>query len=239
MRQVTGVEDFEDRRWGSQDQVPMWRHRAALQLISDEPVLDIGGGDGLLLSLLRGRNCRDLTLMDISSVAVEKARAKGFKAQIGDVTKAFPFDDKTFGTACALDVLEHLYEPAAALREMARVAKSIVIVVPNFHYWKDRARVCAGRVPFSCRPRRGHVYWFNYATLSSLVCHEGMGIDRMLLGAFKAWSPAGRWLARARPELFAHSFAVKIDTADWTAVHPPPASDLNPKFDRTRVEAML
>jgi methionine biosynthesis protein MetW len=190
-------------------------------LIGEQPVLDIGGGDGLLLSSLRDRRgFQQLSLIDLSPVAVGKARQKGFDAIVGDVTQRLPFGDNTFGTACALDVLEHLYDPVAALREMARVARTVVIVVPNFQYWKDRVRVLCGNVPFSCRPRRGHVYWFNYQTLLDIVRHEELPAERFVVGAFRRLNGTGTMLARARPQLFAHSFALRLRTENW-----PPRSD--------------
>ncbi len=133
-----------------------WRHKLALELVLEEPVLDVGGGDGLFLSLLRERRgFTRLSLLDVSPVAVEKARRKGLKAQVVDIAGSFPFPDDSFGTACALDVLEHLYDPVATLKEMARVARQVVLVVPNFHYWKDRLKMLMGQVPFQCKPKRG------------------------------------------------------------------------------------
>src|ERR1035437_1190034 len=42
-----------------------------------------------------------------------------------------PFDDKSFDTAVLSEVLEHVDDPAAVLREAMRVADSIAISVPN------------------------------------------------------------------------------------------------------------
>jgi hypothetical protein len=49
------LQEFEDGRWSERDQELVWRHEAALELITEEPVLDVAGGDGLILSLLRDR----------------------------------------------------------------------------------------------------------------------------------------------------------------------------------------
>ena len=152
---------FENRRWLGKDQELVWRHRAALELVQEEPVLDLGGGDGLFLKLLQEKGFRNLMLLDISPVAVQKAHAKGLEAEVVDITKPLPFADKSFGTVCALDVLEHLYDPLCLLREMARVGRSVVVVVPNFHYWKGRLWMLLGKIPFQCKPQRGHVHWFN------------------------------------------------------------------------------
>jgi methionine biosynthesis protein MetW len=208
------LQAFEDRRWRERDQQIVWRHQAALELIRDEPVLDVAGGDGLLLSLLRERKGFDsLTLLDISPVAVEKAKRKGLDAQVSDITKPFPFEDNTFGTACALDVLEHLYDPLPTLQEMARVARRAVVIVPNFHYWKDRLQMLIGQVPFQCRPQRGHVHWFNYAMFGRLMTQGGLEIDALRFGGIRRLGPLGNWLARCQPNLFAYSFAARVKKA--------------------------
>jgi ubiquinone/menaquinone biosynthesis C-methylase UbiE len=204
------VQAFEDQRWAEHDQVPVWRHEAALQLVLEEPVLDVAGGDGLFLSLLQKiPRFSHLTLMDLSPVGVEKARSKGLEATIADITQPFPFDDDSFGTACALDVLEHLYDPLPTLKEMGRVAKSVVLVVPNFHYWKGRLQMLLGQVPFQCKPQRGHIHWFNYMIFTDLITQAGLEVEAVILGGIRRLGPIGNCLARCHPNLFADSFAVR------------------------------
>jgi len=177
----------------------------------EEPVLDVAGGDGLFLSLLRERRgFAQLTLIDLSPVGVEKASRKGLNAEVVDITKCLPFADNSFGTACALDVLEHLYDPLPTLKEMARVARSLVIVVPNFHYWKDRTQMLLGQVPFECRPERGHIYWFDYYILKDMIALAGLQVEAVDLSGIKRLGPVGNWLARCYPNIFADSFAVRL-----------------------------
>jgi ubiquinone/menaquinone biosynthesis C-methylase UbiE len=186
------VQAFEDRRWSEQDQVPVWRHEAALNLVVDEPVLDVAGGDGSFLSQLRERRGFErLTLIDISPVGVEKASRKDLDANVVDITKCLPFEDNSFGTACALDVLEHLYAPLLTLKEMARVARSLVIVVPNFHYWKDRTQMLLGQVPFECKPKRGHIYWFNYFILREMIPLAGLQVEAFVVSGIKRFGAVG------------------------------------------------
>src|SRR5262245_43883200 len=103
MKNKMSVQQFEDKRWDAGDQEIVWRHRAALKLVQKEPVLDVGGGDGLFLTLLRDHQFRRLQLLDISPVAVEKARRKGLEARVFDVADPLPFPDNAFGTVCSLD----------------------------------------------------------------------------------------------------------------------------------------
>lgn len=209
--ELTQQRDFEDRRWSQRDQEVAWRHQAALKLVMGEPVFDVGGGDGLFLQMLKENKAFSrLALIDISAVAVEKARQKGLDAQVADITKTLPLPAGYYHTACALDVLEHLYDPLPTLQEMARVACYVVIVVPNFHYWKDRVRMLVGKVPFQCKARRGHVHWFNYPILKDLISRAGLQIDVIAFGGFSRLGPVGNWLALWQPNIFAHSFAVRL-----------------------------
>ena len=168
------------------------------------------GGDGLFLRLLRERGFRQLKLLDISPVAVQKAREKGFDVEVQDITKPLRFADNTFGTVCALDILEHLYDPLPLLNEMARVGEDLVVVVPNFHYWKERYHMLIGKVPFQCKPKRGHVHWFNWVILQEMIGQAGLQVDGVLFGGFTRLGPVGSCLARMHPKLFATGFAVRL-----------------------------
>ena len=207
------VQAFEDRRWSSQDQALVWRHEVGLELVTEEPVLDVGAGDGLFLPLIQARKgFNHLTLLDVSPIAVEKAHLKGLEARVADITRPFPFPDKSFGTACALDVLEHLYDPLPTLREMARVCPMGRNRHPYFHYWKDRVQMLGGRVPFQCMPKRGHVHWFNFAMLQEIIVQAGLQVEVIVFGGLRRLGPVGTWLANYRPHLFVHSFAVLMRT---------------------------
>lgn len=203
------IAKFANTRWvGGKEQELVWRHEAALDLVLEEPVLDLGGGDGLFLTLLRERGFRDMKLLDVSPDAVDMARIKGLDAEVADITEPLPFEDKSFGTVVALDVMEHLFEPVSLLMEMVRVGRTIVIEVPNFQYWRERMRMMLGKVPLQCRP--GHVYWFNYSVLENIINDAGLSIDSALFGGFLRLGPLGAWLAKLRPNLFAYAIAVRL-----------------------------
>jgi methionine biosynthesis protein MetW len=204
---------FEDRRWAERHQEVEWRHRAAVELVRDEPILDVGGGDGLLLRMLAERGRTRAALVDVSPVAVASVRAEGFDAEVGDVVRGLPHADGSFGTVTALDVLEHLYDPLSALREMARVGRELVLVVPNFHHWRARAQMLVGRTPYQSRPERGHVHWFNPASFHALVRDAGLVVNAELVQATARLGPFGTRLAKAKPSLFAGSIAVRARPA--------------------------
>lgn len=89
--------------------------------------MDLGCGDGYLATLLPGRDY----------VGVDLDRSKNPTAIAHDLSKApYPFLDREFDSVICSEVLEHLWEPELALREIHRVLKvggTLVATVPNFN----------------------------------------------------------------------------------------------------------
>lgn len=72
-------------------------------------VIDIGCSRGNALKLLSDLNYKNITGVDISSVAVQKCMDRGFNAVVGD-TSSIPFPDNKFTALTCTDVLEHVPE---------------------------------------------------------------------------------------------------------------------------------
>jgi methionine biosynthesis protein MetW len=202
------VKSFEDIRWGVKPQKIQFRHRAAVEFSENIPLLDVGCGDGFLFRLLEPKwveSKKHLFGIDISSVGVEKCREQGFNAMVGDVTENLPYEDKQFKTAVALDILEHVYTPVSLAKELHRVAEVVIIGVPNFSSLPARLQVLFGKVPENNSPQKGHLQWFNWDVLCSLVEKCGMKIVDVSVNA--PWGLT--FLARKWPNLFALSFVIK------------------------------
>lgn len=98
-----------------------------------EEGLDVGCGDGAgLYSIhLAGGRCIGI---DGDETAIALAREQGLsrgvalEVKLGNVF-SLPFADHRFGYAISLDVIEHLEQPVAALREMKRVVRPGGLVV--------------------------------------------------------------------------------------------------------------
>ena len=117
------VKNFEDQRWARDDQDLGFRHRTALELINQGPVLDLGCGDGLLLSRLNEKGIIGQGL-DISSNAVDKCKSKNVQAEQYDFTdKSLPYEKNSFEYVVLLDILEHVFEPSRLLGEAIRVSR--------------------------------------------------------------------------------------------------------------------
>jgi ubiquinone/menaquinone biosynthesis C-methylase UbiE len=93
-------------------------------------LLDVGCGPGTITVDLAARlSPGEVVGIDTSAAVLEVARtaaqesgAQNVVFQVGDAT-ALPFDDDSFDVVHAHQVLQHLTDPVAALREMRRVAR--------------------------------------------------------------------------------------------------------------------
>jgi SAM-dependent methyltransferase len=94
-------------------------------------VLDAGCGGGATLESLRNRYGNACGL-ELSGEAVAYARERGRDVMQGSIEE-MPFADESLDLALALDVIEHVYDDASALRELHRVLKpggSLLLTVP-------------------------------------------------------------------------------------------------------------
>ena len=84
-------------------------------------ILDFGTGTGTMLSLLRSYG--DVQGVDANEQAVAFCHARGEKEVRWLDSAELPFADGTFDLLTTLDVLEHIEDDRAALREVRRVLK--------------------------------------------------------------------------------------------------------------------
>lgn len=95
-------------------------------------ILDVGCGTGANLEMLA--NFGESEGVDVSDDALEFCRLKNLKATKG-LAEKLPFADESFDVVTALDVVEHLDDDIAGLKEMHRVLKTggkTLIFVPAF-----------------------------------------------------------------------------------------------------------
>lgn len=122
---------------GKADHVLELCRRAAL---APGTVLDVGCGDGALLSELRDRGFGErLAGVEITPAALTLAaqRAEIDAVELYD-GRRLPFADRSFQLGILSHVLEHVHEPAALLAETARVCEAVVCEVPLERNWSAR-----------------------------------------------------------------------------------------------------
>ncbi len=112
-------------------------------------VLDIGCGDGELLSELRARKAVDGRGIELSATNVAAAVARGLAVVQGDADADLAdYPTAGFDVAILSDTLQAMRDPAAVLADMARIAGQAIVSLPNFGHWQVRAKLATtGRMP--------------------------------------------------------------------------------------------
>lgn len=118
--------------------------------ISNPRILDVGCGTGANLEMLSQFGAAEG--VDVSDDALEFCRKKGLNVQKG-LAETLPFADETFDLTTALDVVEHLDDDVAGLKEMHRVTKRggySLIFVPAFMWlWGVQDDVSNHRIRYT------------------------------------------------------------------------------------------
>jgi SAM-dependent methyltransferase len=96
-------------------------------------LLDVGCGTGWL-----AEHFSDYTGIDGSPEAVAAAQAKGRSIVQGDVDEPLPFEDSSFDGVVLKDLLEHVADPVALVRDVHRVLRPAGLVFassPDAQRW--------------------------------------------------------------------------------------------------------
>jgi SAM-dependent methyltransferase len=115
---------------------PQLYGKYAETLMPDTPgarALDVGCGVGQVVARLQDAGF-EAHGVDVSQPNIERAKKVSDRCRLYD-GKKLPFPDEHFASAGALNVLEHVDEPEAFIREIVRVVEpggKVVLSSPNF-----------------------------------------------------------------------------------------------------------
>ena len=105
-------------------------------------VLDIGCGDGSLMSLLNEEKHIEVRGLELNQENVQECIHKGLPVIQGNAeTELHQFPDKSFDYVVLSQTLQAFYDPEKVLRNLLRIGKSVVISIPNFGFWKVRIKL--------------------------------------------------------------------------------------------------
>ncbi|WP_291810517.1 class I SAM-dependent methyltransferase [Cellulomonas sp.] len=156
-------------------------------------VLDVGCASGYLGAALQERGC------EVSGVEIDQQDASEARKVLGrvevvdlettpldEVFEPGSFDDVIFG-----DVLEHLRDPAAALRSAERLLRpggSVVVSVPNVAHGSVRLALLEGRWEYldTGLLDRTHVTFFTYDSLMRTLHDAGLRVRELRATVFDA-----------------------------------------------------
>jgi SAM-dependent methyltransferase len=119
--------------------VDLWK-RFRYGKAEDYSILDVGCGTGAMLNILG--KFGEAYGADSSEVAIKHCKDRDIRRTVVADATNIPFGDEEFGFITALDVLEHIDDDVAALREVYRVCSpggSLLLTVPAFEFlWSSR-----------------------------------------------------------------------------------------------------
>lgn len=110
-----------------------------VEQVQPKSILEVGCGDGLVLSKLRSEFPEvGLVGLDLSLAMARKVKyERGIKLVACASAESLPCPPASFDLVICAEVLEHLHHPRGALREAKRVAREHVLVsVPNEPIWR-------------------------------------------------------------------------------------------------------
>ncbi len=182
---------------------------------ADAEVLDIGCGAGNMIHhLMRyGPVCG----IEVDPRPVAMAQARGYDVRQGDAARGLPFPDARFDLVTVLDVIEHVDDDNAILREAARVLRPggvLAVTTPAFQsLWSHNDVLNGHRRRYASRELRSKI--------------EGAGLSvRRLTFGFCLVFPISAPLIFLRnrtgraPELSSHHFEQDAYQVEMEPVSP-------------------
>ncbi|MEO7268147.1 MAG: class I SAM-dependent methyltransferase [Knoellia sp.] len=158
-------------------------------------LLDIGCGRGFLLDRFADAGLTGLTGVDV----YDDVESEQWAYAQGDVTKPFPFDDGSMACVVAGEIIEHVPDPDAFLREIRRVLEpggTLIISTPNMVSWANRILVPLGVQPLGTETSseialgrkhrvlgqgnqvQGHLKVFTHRALKEILERYGFEVTR-------------------------------------------------------------
>ncbi len=107
-------------------------------------VLDVGCGDGALMSELRAKGC-DARGLEIQSTDVTAALARGLSVIQGDAdTDLADYPDASFDYAILSQTLQTTRRPDLVIDQLLRIGERAFVSFPNFAQWRIRLSLMFG-----------------------------------------------------------------------------------------------
>ena len=147
-----------------------------------ESVLDVGCGEGVLThqwaEALGERRIVGIDLDDEKLKAEWATRRRPNLEYRAMLAEHMPFADDEFDVACAIEVLEHVPDPAHTVAEMARVARRHLLVsVPREPLWR-MLNMARGAYLTDLGNTPGHVNHWSKRSFVRLLSQHGEVVEK-------------------------------------------------------------
>ena len=132
------------------------RYRGQLACMEPDPqalLLDVGCHDGTnTMHLARAVGTLRVCGLECRPSALRQAARSGIRCLVADANVTLPLESETVDVITAMDVLEHLVDPARLVHEVYRVLRPggyCVVATPNLSSWHNIFALALGFQPFS------------------------------------------------------------------------------------------
>jgi ubiquinone/menaquinone biosynthesis C-methylase UbiE len=164
---------------------------ALLPTEAPERVLEVGVGEGEIAGRVSARwPGASIAGLDLPDPELrEEWRRRRLAGTFGDIA-ALPFAGATFDLVLAIEVLEHVPDPAAALREIERVAvpgATVILSVPH-EPLRRVANMARGKYWSALGNTPGHVQHWSRRSFAALVARY---FDRLEVRSPAPWTMVG------------------------------------------------
>ena len=134
-------------------------------------VLDIGCGDGALMTALRDERSVDARGLEIDAGNVATAVALGLSVIQGDAdVDLADYPDASFDYAILSQTLQTTRHPDQVLDHLLRIGRKAFVSFPNFGHWRVRASLLVGgRMPVT---RLLPEQWFDTPNIHHLTIED-------------------------------------------------------------------
>lgn len=143
---------------------------AALPDSPPASILEVGVGEAAVADRVRSRypDARFVGIDLPDADLAERWRAQALSGSFADIAR-LPFPDKSFDLVLAIEVLEHVPDPAAAVRELRRLATDhLVLSVPREPIWRI-ANLARGKYAKTLGNTPGHINHWSKRRFAELV----------------------------------------------------------------------
>jgi ubiquinone/menaquinone biosynthesis C-methylase UbiE len=173
---TTGHAQYSGDNQGYATNLRNWMRAQLRDIAGDATILEVGCGDGSFTRNLAEHSSR-VTAVDISASQIElNTRAHPeIRFVQHDVAQRFPFANEAFDVIWCSEVLEHLFDPGFAVREMHRVlgpGGRLLVTVPYHGVIKD-VLIALFKWEEHFSPTNPHIRFFTRKTLSQLAASAG------------------------------------------------------------------